>query len=155
MGALRVAAEQKSSTKGSVKMANCKDCVCDEVCYYKAFNDEKHLKKRRDDVEKICKSFVHRDRLNNAPTVDAVSRGVLDQVRWERDVAIKQLEDHGIPFGGIAPDVVKVVRCKDCVNCYAAKLRSGKIYFYKCLRNDIEVEVDDFCSYGERRTDNG
>lgn len=50
-----------------------------------------------------------------------------------------------------AVDAVPVVRCKDCVNCYAAKLRSGKIYFYQCLRNDIEVEVDDFCSYGERK----
>lgn len=50
----------------------CKDCICSEVCYYKAFNDEKHLKKRRDDVDKICKSFVHRDSLKNAPTVDAV-----------------------------------------------------------------------------------
>lgn len=41
----------------------CKDCICAEVCWYKAFNDERNLKKRRDDVEKICKSFVHRDRV--------------------------------------------------------------------------------------------
>ena len=41
----------------------CKDCICSEVCYYKAFNDEKHLKKRRNDVEKICKSFAHRDKV--------------------------------------------------------------------------------------------
>ena len=54
------------------KTVTCKDCICSEVCYYKAFNDEKHLKKRRDDVEKICKSFAHRDSLKNAPTVDAV-----------------------------------------------------------------------------------
>ena len=52
--------------------------------------------------------------IDEAPTVDAVPRGVVDQIRWERDVAIKQLEEHGIPFCGIAPDVVKVVRCKDC-----------------------------------------
>ena len=53
-------------------MANCNDCICSEVCYYKAFNDERILKKRRDDVEKNCKSFVHRDSLKNAHTVDAV-----------------------------------------------------------------------------------
>ena len=47
--------------------------------------------------------------LANFPTVDAVSRGCHDQVRWERDVAIGQLEEHGIPFCGKAPDVVKVV----------------------------------------------
>lgn len=53
-------------------MANCNDCICSEACYYKAFNDERILKKRRDDVEKTCKSFVHRDSLKNAPTVYAV-----------------------------------------------------------------------------------
>ena len=51
---------------------NCKDCICSEVCYYKAFNDVRDLKKRRNDVEKICKSFVHRDSVKNAPTVYAV-----------------------------------------------------------------------------------
>ena len=54
-------------------MANCNDCICSEVCYYKAFNDERILKKRRDDVEKNCKSFLHRDSLKNAHTVDAVA----------------------------------------------------------------------------------
>ncbi len=38
----------------------CKDCVCSDVCYYKAFNDVRAVK-RRDDVEKVCKSFVNRD----------------------------------------------------------------------------------------------
>ena len=38
----------------------CKDCVCSDVCYYKAFNDVRAVKKR-DDVEKVCKSFVNRD----------------------------------------------------------------------------------------------
>ena len=48
------------------------------------------------------------------PAADVVSREVLEQVKWERDVAMQQLEEHGIPFGGKA-DVVAVVRCKDCV----------------------------------------
>lgn len=50
----------------------CKDCICSDVCYYKSFNDVRTLEKRRNDVERICKSFVHRDSLQNAPTVDAV-----------------------------------------------------------------------------------
>lgn len=32
----------------------------------------------------------------------------------ERDVAMEQLKERGIPFGGITPDVVKVTRCKNC-----------------------------------------
>jgi len=34
------------------------------------------------------------------PTAQVVSRGVFEQVRWERDIAMKQLEDYNIPFGG-------------------------------------------------------
>ena len=59
----------------------CKDCICSEVCYYKSFNDVRNLEKRRNDVEKICKSFVHRDILKNAPTVDAVE---VVHGRWEK-----------------------------------------------------------------------
>ena len=33
-----------------------------------------------------------------APTAQVVSRGVFEQVRWERDIAMKQLEDYNIPF---------------------------------------------------------
>jgi hypothetical protein len=64
------------------KAVTCKDCICSEVCYYKSFNDVRSLQKRRNDVEKICKSFVHRDRLNNDPTVDAVE---VVHGRWEKD----------------------------------------------------------------------
>lgn len=61
-------------------MASCNECICSEVCYYKSFNDVRNLKKRRSDVEKICKSFVHRDSLKDAPTVDAVE---VVHGRWE------------------------------------------------------------------------
>lgn len=37
--------------------------------------------------------------VDEAPTVDAVSRGVHDQVRWERDIAIEQLESYGVSLG--------------------------------------------------------
>ena len=38
---------------------------------------------------------------------DVVSKGVYEQVQWERDMAMQQLEEHGIPFGAKA-DVVEV-----------------------------------------------
>ena len=58
--------------------------------------------------------------IEKMPTVDAVSRGVLDQVRWERDVAIEQLESYGVSLGEKA-DVTKVVHghwisLTDCAN---------------------------------------
>ena len=82
-------------------------------------------------------------------TVDAVSRGVHDQVRWERDIAIEQLEEHGIPFGGIAPDVVKVVHGKwevindYCCVCSACHNASTQTYYYcpECgAKMDLEGE---------------
>lgn len=33
-----------------------------------------------------------------APTADVVSKKVFEQVRWERDTAIKQLESYGVGF---------------------------------------------------------
>jgi hypothetical protein len=54
-----------------------------------------------------------------------------------------------------AADVAPVVRCKDCANCVAYRKRNGEVYFYKCEFHDIEVEPDDFCSYGERKDGEG
>ena len=52
--------------------------------------------------------------IETATAADVVSRGVFEQVKWERDMAMQQLEEHGIPFCGVADDVIEVVRCKDC-----------------------------------------
>ena len=50
-------------------------------------------------------------------------------------------------------DAVEVVRCKDCKRLFPHRKKNGEVYFYSCDFHDIEVEADDFCSYGERRTD--
>lgn len=84
--------------------------------------------------------------INDAPTVDAVPLEVWKQTAWERDIAIEQLEEHGIPFGGIAPDVVKVVRCKDC--------KHYDLYRLLCKNGNMNgwINFDGYCSYGERET---
>ena len=79
--------------------------------------------------------------LIDAPTVDAVSRDVFDQVMWERDVAIEQLKSYGVSFGEKA-DVVKVVRCKDCRH---SDYIGHTLYCYECDRNTNE---DGYCSEG-------
>ena len=39
---------------------------------------------------------------------------VYPQFKWERDIAIEQLDEYGISFGAKKDDdIVKVVRCKD------------------------------------------
>ena len=42
---------------------------------------------------------VLKDDIDQMPEVDAVSRGLFEQYKWERDIAIEQLEDLGIWFG--------------------------------------------------------
>ena len=43
----------------------------------------------------------------------------------------------------------KPVRCKDCKNYYQSTIGLPD----DCLLHCIDVKPDDFCSYGERRTD--
>lgn len=79
------------------------------------------------------------------PIVDAVPVKVIEQIKWERDTAIQQLEEHGIPFCGKA-DVVSVVRCKDC-KYYDEKDHNclDEMAYARCWM------PMDFCSFGERR----
>lgn len=49
-------------------------------------------------------------------------------------------------------DFEEVVRCKDCKESYPSK--DGKLRCDKLYPSLDWVESDDFCSYGERRTDN-
>ena len=52
------------------------------------------------------------EQIKKMPTVNL--KPFLEQLKWERDVALHQLEEIGVGFGEMA-DVQKVVRCKDCV----------------------------------------
>ena len=56
-------------------------------------------------------------------------------------------------------DVVEVVRCKDCKHCEIAdngKIRK-KIYCFQPapIKQIVETEENRFCSYGERKEDEG
>ena len=50
-------------------------------------------------------------------------------------------------------DAVPVVRCKDC-RMFVDNKKALVTYCRRRLAN-ITVRLDDFCSYGERRADNG
>ena len=86
--------------------------------------------------------------LDRQPTLEAIPKGVYEQVKWERDMAIQQLNDYGVQLGEKA-DCVRIVRCLDCK--YYDKFDG----FGLCMMsNDIDGwQYDDFCSYGERRGD--
>jgi hypothetical protein len=86
--------------------------------------------------------------IEDATAADLVSKGVYEQVKWERDMAMQQLEEHGIPFCGVADDVVNVVRCKDC-RFYGNEERHP--YGGECEWFGALVERNNFCFYGERK----
>ena len=51
-------------------------------------------------------------------------------------------------------DAVEVVRCKDCDHCDISHPTGKPTPWYLCKHNRWTVtRPDDFCSYGERRTD--
>lgn len=79
------------------------------------------------------------------PEIDAVPKKTYDFVKWERDVALSQLENYGVQLGEKA-DVERIVRCKDCqyAHKYSNTLRS--IY---CSMLERTMSIDSFCSFGE------
>lgn len=62
-----------------------------------------------------------------------------------------------VDCNGDRVDCVEVVRCKDCKHCKKYRNRLDPMLNHQlCVRMDNYawgVEEDDFCSYGERRTD--
>ena len=66
-----------------------KNALLDEFEWLKSVVNESS----KDEVEDIIQ------RIKNAPAVDAVSKGLYDQIKWERDIALGQLEELGISFG--------------------------------------------------------
>ncbi len=106
-------------------------------------------KLKEDLLDRSFYPSIVKNALEKVPTVDAVSREVVEQIQWERDCAIEQLREHGIPFVGKAPDVVKVVRCRDC------KHFGGVTFAYTCRLHSssntrVQMNGNDFCSFGER-----
>lgn len=44
-------------------------------------------------------SEAEKRQIDNAPTVDAVSKDLFEQYKWERDTALETLEEHGLSLG--------------------------------------------------------
>lgn len=76
--------------------------------------------------------------------------GAIEQIRWERDTAIKQIEDYGVSFGEKA-DCVKVIRCKDCAKAVPHEIfpHSRRCKVEDCKFSHKETH---FCSYAEPKS---
>ena len=110
------------------------------------------------------------DLIKRQPTADVVSSAVLEQVMWERDMALETLKEHGIGFCEKS-DMVEVVRCAKCIhaeeldrhceinrNAYrhcslwrGDKTRNVWHKYNKYYRDYSIVDLDGFCSEGQRK----
>lgn len=81
-----------------------------------------------------------------AEPTKAVPPSLADVYKWERDIALSQLEEYGIGFAEKKrDDLVEVVRCGSCKNLSS----DGRCEEFAddCIR----PSATDFCSHGERR----
>ena len=53
----------------------------------------------------------------DAPTVEAVPKSYVDQIRWERDIAIEQLNEIGCQFGQKMDEVKKKLEASQWIPC--------------------------------------
>ena len=90
--------------------------------------------------------------IDKEPAVDVISKGLYEQIKWERDVALAQLEEYGVSLGEKA-DVAEVVRCKDCkwyseLACGERELLGSQGWCNEVMARPMPS--NGFCSFGER-----
>lgn len=86
-----------------------------------------------------------------AEPTKAVPPSLADVYKWERDIALSQLEEYGIGFAEKKrDDLVEVVRCKDCRH---ADECHKSVQYTRNEPNTVTIGHTkiDFCSHGERR----
>lgn len=103
----------------------------------------------KEDVQANDDWYNYTEIVKNMPAADVVSRTAFEQVMWERDQALSQLEEHGLTLGCKA-DAFPVVRCK---NCKMTTGKVNKIFGVYCDLHEGWFDEDAFCSYGERRSE--
>ena len=103
---------------------NCADCpyYVDDNNHIRCVNDlhddaiallkeqEEWLRKLQKDKDKLCLEVSEwKHKFHDAPP-KFVSQGVVDQIRWERDIALSQLEQIGKGLGTKMDDIVDLLK---------------------------------------------
>lgn len=72
--------------------------------------------------------------VENQPTVEAVPKTYVDQIRWERDIAIEQLNEIGCQFGQKMDEVKKKLEASQWIPCSERfpKIKEGE-YCSDCV----------------------
>ena len=104
-------------------------------------------------ADKITESDQLNININDAvtlkPTADAYSKGYVEQIRWERDMAIQQLNDYGVQFGEKAD--VQIVRYGKWVPIIDEYDTRSILSGYKCsLCGRYEEKEESYCHCGAK-----
>lgn len=82
--------------------------LCDALALLE--EQDELLRKLQKDKDKLCFEVSEwKHKFNDAPP-KFVSQGVVDQIRWERDTALSQLEQIGKGLGSKMDDIVAVLK---------------------------------------------
>ena len=84
---------------------------------------------------------------------DALLKNINENVAKAHNERCAQLVE-AIVYAPTA-DVVEVVRCKDCRWCEVTNWDGEILYGCDCCGGMNDIAPDYYCSYGERRTDDG
>ena len=82
---------------------------------------------------------------------EMVSKGLYDQIKFERDIAIEQLKMIGAELGMVMDGFEKIVYCKDCLLSDETKDRHGKP-LCRCKTGRLH-DPKWFCADGVREGD--
>ena len=99
--------------------------------------------------------YIEKEQLKNS--VKRYFKHLIDKGKYKIDVLDANADIHKIisELPAIerlpAADAVQVVRCENCAFSYK-QIEFKNLYV--CLQNERFVKKNDFCSYGERKTDN-
>ena len=89
-----------------------------------------------------CRSNCAKDALDLLK--NSVPQGVVDQIKWERDMLIQQLSEVGKGLGAKMDDVAHIVRCRDCIHYH-------KGFNCDLLQKPFLKDTNWFCADGEKR----
>ena len=78
-----------------------------------------------------------------------IKSAVYEQIKWERDIAIEQLESIGASLGMNMDGFKKIVHCKECRNSDGVIYHNGDEY-YRCKTGRCH-SANWFCADGLRK----
>jgi len=110
---------------------------------------EERLRKLQKDKDKLCLEVSEwKHKFHDAPP-KFVSQGVVDQIRWERDTALSQLEQIGKGLGSKMDDIAAMLKEQEAV-APTVKINSYGTRFYYCPNCNREFychsQWDNYCA---------